>query len=100
MDKYKVKISPQAYRELERIYQYIAETLTEKQTALNIIDKLQTAMLSLDEMPYRGAERKIGIYANKGYRQIIVKNYTIIYRINEPSKTIIIVTVKYSMRKF
>ena len=44
MDKYKVKISPQAYRELERIYQYIAESLTEK----------QTAMLSLDKMPYRG----------------------------------------------
>jgi len=39
----------------------------------NLIDELEKAILTLDFMPYRGAERKVGAYANKGYRQVFVK---------------------------
>ena len=47
-------------------------------------------------MPYRCPKRKRGIYANKGYRQLFIKNYTIVYRIDEISKSVMIVTVRYS----
>ena len=47
-------------------------------------------------MPYRGATRKIGRYANAGYRQLFVENYTIVYRIDEDKKLVIIVTVRYT----
>ncbi len=51
-------------------------------------------------MPSRGSKRKIGIFANKGYRQIFVKNFIIIYRVDDESKEVVIVTVKYSKSGF
>ena len=100
MDKYKVKLLPKAYRDLNNIYSYIAKELEAPDTADAMADLLENAILGLDEMPYRGAERKVGSYANRGYRQLFEKNYTIIYRIDEAKKTVIIVTIKYTPSNF
>ena len=79
MSSYRVKISPQAYEELDGIYKYIATNLSNPAAAINLVNEMEIAILSLDEMPYRGATRKIGRYANAGYRQLFVENYTIDY---------------------
>ena len=100
MNKYFIKITPQAYRELAGIYQYIAENLMELEASLRIVTEIETAILTLDVMPYRGALRKTGRYANKGYRQLFVENYTIVYRIEEVKKQVVIVTIQYSSRNF
>lgn len=71
MGEYAVKISPRAMRDLEGIY-------------------------NLEAMPQRGAERKVGAFANKGYRQLFVKNYTVVYKVNEEKKMVIIHTVRYT----
>ncbi|WP_298789790.1 type II toxin-antitoxin system RelE/ParE family toxin [uncultured Campylobacter sp.] len=79
MSSYRVKISPQAYEELDGIYKYIATNLSNPAATINLVNEIEIAILSLDEMPYRGATRKIGRYANAGYRQLFVENYTIDY---------------------
>ena len=91
---------PKARRDLDGIYQYIAGTLLEPGTAESMADALEDGILSLETMPYRCSERKHGAYANKGYRQLFVKNYTVVYRIDEASKTVIVVTVRYSASNF
>nr|DAN12086.1 MAG TPA: ParE toxin of type II toxin-antitoxin system, parDE [Caudoviricetes sp.] len=96
MSSYGVKISPQAYEELDGIYKYIATNLSNPTAAINLVNEIETAILSLDEMPYMGATRKVGIYANAGYRQLFVENYTIVYRIDEGKKLVIIVTARYT----
>lgn len=100
MDNYDVKLLPQAYRDLNGIYAYIAETILETGTAEKLLDALEEAIFSLEELPRRGAQRKNGVYANKGYRQLFIKNFTVIYRIDEISKQVIIVTVRYSKSQF
>ncbi len=100
MAKYNVKVTPRALRDLDGIYSYIAKEILEPETASNMIGLLEEAILSLEELPYRGAERKIGAYANKGYRQLFVKNYTIVYAISESKRQVIIYTVKYTPSKF
>lgn len=100
MDRYLVKLLPKAYRDLEQIYNYISENLMEKNTALNMVKTIENTILSLDEFPHRGSERKIGKYSKKGYRQLIIKNFSIIYRIDEKNKYVIIVTVKYAHNNF
>lgn len=100
MDKYTVKLYAGANRDLESIYKYIAENLLEHRTALNIIDKLEAAILSLEQLPERGAIRRIGAYANEDYRQLFVKNYVIIYRVLKQNKEVHIVTVRYSPSNF
>ena len=100
MDKYTVKISPQAYDDLDQIFEYIAFELQAPETALSLIDLIEEEVLSLDEMPKRGAERKVGIYANRGYRQLFIKNFTVVYRIQENTKTVIVITVRYTPSEF
>ncbi len=96
MDKYSVKLMSRALQDLDGIYDYIAHTLLEPGTALGLVGRIEEAILSLETMPYRCPERKRGAYANQGYRQLFVENYTAIFRIDETKKTVIVVTVCYS----
>ncbi|MBQ6756735.1 MAG: type II toxin-antitoxin system RelE/ParE family toxin [Oscillospiraceae bacterium] len=100
MDNYQVKLTARARRDLDGIYAYIAGTLFEPGTAIQMIEALEEGIVSLESMPYRCPERKRGIYANQGYRQLFVKNYTIIYRVDEVSKSVIVVTIRYSASDF
>lgn len=100
MDEYVISLMPKAGRDLEEIYHYIADNLKEEGTAENMINLLENAILGLNILPSRGAERKTGSFAQKGYRQIFVKNFTIIYRIIEREKKVVIVAVKYAPSNF
>lgn len=100
MDKYSIKLMGRALRDMDNIYGYIAKKLLEPDTALKMIDTIEQAIFSLETMPYRCSERRIGVYANKGYRQLFVKNYTVIYRVDEAAKSVIVVTVRYSPSQF
>ena len=100
MDKYWVRMSERAFRDLDGIYEYIAKVLLEPVIALSLVGEIESAMLSLDTMPHRCPERKVGAYANRGYRQLFVKNYTAIFRIDEKNKQVIVVTIRYSSSAF
>lgn len=100
MNKYTVKLLPKAYRDVDQIYSYISENLMAPNTATNMVKLFEDEILNLEEFPYRGAERKVGTYAYKGYRQLFVKNFTIVYRIDENNKFVIIVTDKYNHSEF
>lgn len=100
LDKYTVKFYARVYRDLDGIYAYIAENLLEPDIARHMVDELEEAILSLGQMPYRGAIRRIGAYANGNYRQLFVKNYVIIYRVVEEKREVRIVTVRYTPSNF
>jgi addiction module RelE/StbE family toxin len=99
-NRYIVKLLPRAYRDLDGIYEYVAKTLMEPGTAVKLIDALEEAIFSLESMPNRGPSRKRGMYANKGYRQLFVGNFTIVYRVVEAKRMVLIVTVRYSKSRF
>ena len=48
MDKYVVKLYTRAYQDLNDIYTYIAETLLEPGTALDMVEELEEANFSLE----------------------------------------------------
>ena len=100
MDNYSVKLMSRAMRDLDKIYVYIAHTLVEPGTALKLAERIENAIFSLETMPYRCPERRRGAYAYRGYRQLLVENYTVIYRIQESEKQVIVVTVRYSSSEF
>ena len=98
--KYAVKIYPRAYRDLDGIYSYIAKNLMAQETAENLLASLEDAIFSLEQFPERESVRRIGSYANQGYRQLSVKNYTIIYRVHKERQEVHVVTVRYSRSQF
>lgn len=99
-NKYTVKLLPRAYRDLDGIYACIAETLIEPGVAAKLVGSLEEAIFSLESMPYRGALRKTGVYVNKGYRQLFVGNFTVVYRVAEAKKRVFVVTIRYSKSQF
>ena len=100
MDNYSLKLMSRALRDLDKIYDYISHTLVEPGTALKLVERIENAIFSLETMPYRCPERRRGAYAYRGYRQLLVENYTVIYRIQESEKQVIVVTVRYSSSEF
>lgn len=91
---------PQAYRDIDKIYEQVLLVSNYADDAIALAENLEKAILSLEEQPYRGTERKYGFYAFKGYRQLIVENYIIIYEVLENEKVVAVVTVKYGKSEF
>lgn len=89
-----------AAEDLDNIYNHIADDFKEMGTAEKRADTLEEAILNLGEMPYRGSIRRTGAFANRGYRQIFVKNFTIVYQIDKVRKMVVIVTVRYTPSSF
>ena len=91
---YTVGLTDEARRNLEGIFAYVSRNLQEPGTAAALIDEPEAGILSLGNMPHRCPERRKGIYACKGYRQLLVKNYTIIYSIDELNRRVVILTIR------
>ncbi len=72
--------------DLDGIYTYIANNLLEPTAASKMINELETTILNLENFPERGAIRRIGAFANQGYRQLFHRNYSIIYRVLKEKK--------------
>ena len=98
MDKYKVKINPKAIRELDSIYEYIASEKSAPENAKGQVDRIKMAILNLDTFPQSHQDRNEGRYAGKGYRQLLIDNYIVIFRIDEINKIVYVVTVQYQGR--
>lgn len=100
MSDYSIMFTDYARKNLEEIFGYISGNLKAPETALKLIDELEEAVESLSRMPHRCPERKVGAYADKGYRQLFVKNFTVIFRVDESARNVIIITVRYSKSAF
>ena len=79
MDKYEVMLYPKAFRDIDDIYAYIA------------LDKLSPENA-------RGQTDRMGRYAGKGYKQLVIENYIAIYKIDENKKRVYVVTIQYQGR--
>ena len=98
MDKYKVKVNPRAIRELDNIYEYIANEKLAPENAKGQAGRIKKAVLSLDTFPQSHQERNEGRSAGKSYRQLLIDNYIVIFCIDEPYKTVYVVTIQYQGR--
>ena len=98
MDKYKIKLNPQAYRDLEEIFAYIALEKLSPENAKRQTDRILIKLRKLDTFPQAHQERMEGRYAGKGYRQLLIDNYMAIFRIEEKTKTVHVVMIQYQGR--
>ena len=98
MDKYKIKLNPRAYRDLEEIFAYIALEKLSPENAKRQTDRILIKLRKLETFPQAHQERMEGRYAGKGYRQLLIDNYMTIFRIEEKTKTVHVVTIQYQGR--
>lgn len=63
LDKYKVKITPRAIRELDSIYKYIANEKLAPENANGQVERIKKAILNLVTFPQSHQDRNEGRYA-------------------------------------
>ena len=81
MKKYQIKLTSEAEKDIEDIYDYIAKKDT-LQNAEHVLDNLELLILSLDESPERGHyPPELSIQGIKDYREVLYKPYRVIYEI-------------------
>jgi len=79
--RYKIRLTAGAERDLESLYDYIAE-FDSKSSADHVLDKLLKAAEGLTAFPERGAyPRELLALGIREYRQVFFKPYRLIYRI-------------------
>ena len=98
MDKCSVMLYPRAFRDIDDIYAYIALEKMSPENAKGQTDRIWDAVKSLEQLPESHQDRLVGRFAGKGYKQLIVDNYIIIFKIDKEQNRVYIVTVQYQGR--
>ena len=83
---------------MEEIYRYIAMEKQVPENAKAQTDRIWRAIKKLETLPGSHQDRLEGKYAGKGYKQLLIDNYTAIYKIDETEKTVYVITVQYQGR--
>ncbi|MBP1970805.1 addiction module RelE/StbE family toxin [Virgibacillus natechei] len=99
-NSYKIKITPKAYEDLDEIYGYIANDLYNEEAADNLMEKIESNVMRLNNFPFSCSFVRDEILKNKGYRKLVVENYTVFHLINEDAKHIVVMRVLYRRRKY
>ena len=91
--KYDINITESAQKDLDSIYFYISENSLENETAIHIINELKEKIFSLETMPGRYGLVNDFSLAKMGYRHIKVKNYIVLYLMDEKKKAVAIARI-------
>ncbi len=97
---YKLVVSKEAAEDIEDIVYYIVSELSNPSAAADFLDDVEKSYHNIVEKPAMYSLCNDYRLRNGGYRKIVIKNYLILYRINEEKKTVIIIRVVYGGRNY
>lgn len=95
---YKIELTEQAELDLINIYEYLAFTLQEPKNAGGQLERLESAILTLDHMPERFKKYDREPWYNKGLRVLPVDNFVVLYIPDLTMGTVTVIRIMYSGR--
>ena len=98
--EFKIIITPSAYKEMNRIYDYILEELYAEETAKKLMQEVEDKIQLLKYLPKIYEKLKKIDDLKRNYRRIVIKNFIILYTIDEKNKNIYISHMYYSGRDY
>lgn len=93
-NNYEIVLTDIAKEEIEEIYEYISQELSEISAANRLMDKIEQNFLRLEQNPYSCVEVHIKPY-NEVYRKLVIDNYIALYEVDEKYKQVVIYRVVY-----
>jgi len=99
-NNYSLKMMPQAERDLDGIYAYIAHELTNVQAAERLMEKIEESLIALEAMPNGCPFSEIPELRNDGYRKCVIENYIALYKVDEKRKLVVVAKIFYGMRDY
>ena len=97
---YKLIISRNAHDDLTDIAGYITRELNNPQAAAGFLDDVEESYRRIINNPRMYSLCRDERLGRMGYRKIVIKNYLILYRINEESQEVYIVRIVYEGRNY
>ena len=97
---YKLIVSEDAHRDIDEITGYIARELSNVQAAISFLDGVEDSYRYIAESPNMYSLCADDRLHQEGYRKIPVKNYLVIYRVDEAEKRVFIVRVIHGFRDY
>lgn len=94
--KFTLQILPIAVTDLESIYKYINEELTNTKAAKDLMSKVRRSFEQIANFPYSCPACR----REKEYRKLIIDNYIAFYKVDEDTKTVLIYRVLYGMMDY
>lgn len=96
--KYEVFTTEQATADLRAIFEYIAYELLAGENAIKQLDRLEEAILSLDETPERYRLYDKEPWRGRNLRIMPVDSYLVFYIPQNEEKTVTVIRVMYGRR--
>ena len=97
---YKLNVSELAHKDLDKIVSYIAVQLANPSAASDFLDDLDKCYGYLKSNPMMYAKCQDKRLEIEGYRKVIIKNYVLVYKVNEDSKTVSILRFFYGAQDY
>ncbi|MEW6696264.1 MAG: type II toxin-antitoxin system RelE/ParE family toxin [Bacillota bacterium] len=97
---FKLLVSELAHRDLDNIISYIAVQLANPKAAGDFLDELEKCYGYLKSNPMMYAKCQNKRLEKEGYRRVLIKNYVLVYKVNEASKTVSILRFFYSAQDY
>ncbi len=96
-DTYRVRYTPEAYSDLQEIFDYIK--ISSPQNAPEMIRKLMEAADSLDIFPHRYRPPRNMGKVDREIRSMPVPPFLMRYRIEEGSRAVVILSIRHGARE-
>lgn len=97
---YKVIETERAVQDLDGILGYIATSLANPTAAAAFADAVETCYANLESMPLLYEQcRDLRLHA-LGYRKAVIKNYILIYRVDEKEKIVYVLRFFYGRQNY
>lgn len=97
---FKLVITELAQEDLEGIVEYIAIDLANTTAASEFLSKVQECYGYLKKNPYIYAPVEDRRLAKEGYRKALIKNYILVFKVDEKNKSTTIYRFFYAARDY
>lgn len=100
-NQYEIIVTPTGAREISRIYEYISEDLYAEKAAKDLMKNLEEEFRNLKSMPQIHTKiEKVDDELMRNYRRIVIKNFVVLYTIDEEHKIVYISHMYYGKRNY
>jgi plasmid stabilization system protein ParE len=97
---YKLIVTELAHQDLDNIVSYIADQLANPAAASNFLDEVDKCYGYLKNNPLMYSKCQDSRLEKEGYRKAVLKNYIIIYKVDEDAKKVSILRFFYGAQDY
>lgn len=98
--KYKIIRTEKADEQLRDIIYYIADDSGSVDIALDYLEKVENAIMMLEDFPYSGSIPKYSILRKQCYRVLMLEKHLVFYKVNNDENVVTIYTIVDGRREY